>query len=155
MIDRIIATFPEAWRGLAELAASPIAWIPRLQQVLIGFFLDSASGWSVTAKCVLLLFPLLLGLAAAWCTGLAVYTLPFRSRRIDFISTLLMAWWDAARAVWMFWGGLARGGGGAGGWLATVGPPPVTLALRAGPQPVTPPLGATRRSAGPSIPPAL
>src|SRR5439155_1289658 len=72
MIDRIIATFPEAWRGLAELAASPIAWIPRLQQILIGFFLDSASAGSVTAKCVLLLFPLLLGLAAAWCTGLAV-----------------------------------------------------------------------------------
>src|SRR2546425_11818619 len=95
MIDRLIAAFPEAWRGVAELAAAPIAWLPRLQQILIGFFLDSASGWAVAAKCVLLLFPVLLGVAAAWCTGLAVYTLPFRSGRIHFISTLLMAWWDA------------------------------------------------------------
>src|SRR5437899_608348 len=71
MIDRLIAAFPEAWRGVAELAASPIAWLPRLQQILIGFFLDSASGWAVAAKCVLLLFPVLLGVAAAWCTGLA------------------------------------------------------------------------------------
>src|SRR3989442_2760364 len=72
MIDRLIAAFPEAWRGVAELAAAPIAWLPRLQQILIGFFLDSASGWAVAAKCVLLLFPVLLGVAAAWCTGLAV-----------------------------------------------------------------------------------
>src|SRR2546427_781752 len=90
MIGRLIAAFPEAWRGVAELAAAPIAWLPRLQQILIGFFLDSASGWAVAAKCVLLLFPVLLGVAAAWCTGLAVYTLPFRSGRIHFISTLLM-----------------------------------------------------------------
>src|SRR5436190_19760037 len=105
MIDRIIATFPEAWRGLAELAASPIAWIPRLQQDLIGFFLDSPSGGSVTAKSVPLLFPLLLGLAAAWCTGLAVYSLQFRSRRMDCPSPLWMAWGAGARAVWMFRGG--------------------------------------------------
>src|SRR5437867_4377557 len=110
MIDRLIAAFPEAWRGVAELAAAPIAWLPRLQQILIGFFLDSASGWAVAAKCALLLFPVLLGVAAAWCTGLAVYTLPFRSGRIHFISTLLMAWWDAARAVWMYWVGMIRVG---------------------------------------------
>src|SRR5439155_465958 len=145
MIDRIIATFPEAWRGLAELAASPIAWIPRLQQILIGFFLDSASAGSVTAKCVLLLFPLLLGLAAAWCTGLAVYSLPFRSRRIDFISTLLMAWWDAARAVWMFWVGLVRVGAVMVGWLATLGHLAVTLLFGAARQLVTLPMAVTGR----------
>ena len=145
MIDRIIATFPEAWRGLAELAASPIAWIPRLQQILIGFFLDSASAGSVTAKCLLLLFPLLLGLAAAWCTGLAVYSLPFRSRRIDFISTLLMAWWDAARAVWMFWVGLVRVGAVMVGWLATLGHLAVTLLFGAARQLVTLPMAVTGR----------
>src|SRR5437870_13684730 len=118
MIDRLIAAFPEAWRGVAELAAAPIAWLPRLQQILIGFFLDSASGWAVAAKCVLLLFPLLLGVAAAWCTGLAVYKLPCRSGRIHFISTLLMARWDAARAVWMYRVGLIRVACVLAGWVA-------------------------------------
>src|SRR5437773_6361366 len=151
MIDRIIATFPEAWRGLAELAASPIAWIPRLQQILIGFFLDSASAGSVTAKCVLLLFPLLLGLAAAWCTGLAVYSLPFRSRRIDFISTLLMAWWDAARAVWMFWVGLVRVGAVMVGWLATLGHLG-NAPLRRGPPARHPADGGDRSDVGPILP---
>src|SRR2546425_7462245 len=137
MIDRLIAAFPEAWRGVAELAAAPIAWLPRLQQILIGFFLDSASGWAVAAKCVLLLFPVLLGVAAAWCTGLAVYTLPFRSGRIHFISTLLMAWWDAARAVWMFWVGMIRVGAVLVGWLVTLAHLAVKLVFGAARQLVT------------------
>src|SRR6267143_5804215 len=106
MIDRLIARFPEAWRDLAELVAAPIVWVPRLQQMLFSFFLDSSSVWSATLKYVLLLFPVLLGLAAAWCTGLAVYTLPFRSRRVEFVSTVLLTWWDAARAAWMYWVGI-------------------------------------------------
>lgn len=76
MIDQITARLPGAWRELAELAAAPIAWVPRLQQVLLDFFLDSSSPWSTAGKCIALLFPALLGLAAAWCTGLAIYTLP-------------------------------------------------------------------------------
>src|SRR3989475_2692024 len=145
MIDRLIAAFPEAWRGVAELAAAPIAWLPRLQQILIGFFLDSASGWAVAAKCVLLLFPVLLGVAAAWCTGLAVYTLPFRSGRIHFISTLLMAWWDAARAVWMFWVGMIRVGAVLVGWLVTLAHLAVKLVFGAARQLVTLPMVMTGR----------
>ena len=145
MIDRLIAAFPEAWRGVAELAAAPIAWLPRLQQILIGFFLDSASGWAVAAKCALLLFPVLLGVAAAWCTGLAVYTLPFRSGRIHFISTLLMAWWDAARAVWMFWVGMIRVGAVLVGWLVTLAHLAVKLVFGAARQLVTLPMAVTGR----------
>src|SRR3989442_10708439 len=145
MIDRLIAAFPEAWRGVAELAAAPIAWLPRLQQILIGFFLDSASGWAVAAKCVLLLFPVLLGVAAAWCTGLAVYTLPFRSGRIHFISTLLMSWWDAARAVWMFWVGMIRVRAVLFGWLVTRAHLAAKLGFCDGRQIFTPPIAVTGR----------
>src|SRR5436309_2089899 len=155
MIDRLIAAFPEAWRGVAELAAAPIAWLPRLQQILIGFFLDSASGWAVAAKCALLLFPVLLGVAAAWCTGLAVYTLPFRSGRIHFISTLLMAWWDAARAVWMYWVGMIRVGAVLVGWLATLAHLAVKLVLGAARQLVTLPMAATVRQTGEKFHPGL
>ncbi|OLB03826.1 MAG: hypothetical protein AUH14_12440 [Candidatus Rokubacteria bacterium 13_2_20CM_69_15_1] len=145
MIDRFIAMVPDAWRDVAELGATPIAWLPRLQQVLIGFFFDSVSGWSVAAKCVLLLFPVLLGLAAAWCTGLAVYTLPFRSRRIEFVSTILMTWWDAARAVWMYWIGMVRVGAVLVGWLVTLAHLAVKLAFEAARQLVTLPMAVTGR----------
>jgi hypothetical protein len=43
-----------------------------------------------------------------WSTQLSIYTLPFRSNRIKFITTLLLSWWDGARAVWLFWVGLFR-----------------------------------------------
>jgi hypothetical protein len=117
MIDRIIARLPEAWRELAELAAAPIAWVPRLQQMLVSFFLDTSSAWSAAAKYVFLLSPVLLGLAAIWCTGLSVYTLPFRSGRTRIVSLLLLAWWDAARMVWMYWTGIVRFAGVAAGWI--------------------------------------
>ena len=120
MIDRIMGRLPEAWRELIELAAAPIAWLPRLQHMAINFFFDSPSGWAAAAKFVFLLLPVLLGFAAIWCTGFSIYTLPFRSRRIDFVSTLLMTWWDAARAIWMYWIGMLRMGAVVIGWLVTL-----------------------------------
>jgi hypothetical protein len=145
MIDRFIAMVPEAWRDVAELAAAPIAWLPKLQQVLIGFFLDSPSGWAAAGKYVFVLLPVLLALAAAWCTGLAVYTLPFRSRRVEFISTLLMTWWDAARAAWMFWVGMVRMGAVVVGWLVTFLHLAVKLAFGAVRQLVLLPMAVTGR----------
>ena len=145
MIERIIASLPEGWRELAELAAAPIVWIPRLQQTLLGFFLDSSSAWAAAAKYVFVLFPVLLGLAAVWCTGLAVYTVPFRSRRINFISTLLMTWWDAARAAWMYWVGVLRMGAIVIGWLVTLATLAVKLVFEAVRQLVLLPLSVTGR----------
>ena len=145
MIERIIGSLPEAWRDLAELAAAPIVWIPRLQQTLLGFFLDSSSAWAAAAKYVFVLFPVLLGLAAVWCTGLAVYTVPFRSRRINFIATLLMTWWDAARAAWMYWVGVMRMGAIVIGWLVTLATLAVKLVFEAVRQLVLLPLSVTGR----------
>jgi hypothetical protein len=126
MIDRMIARLPEAWRELVELVAAPIAWVPRLQQTLAGFFMDSPSGWSAAAKYVFLLFPALLGLVAIWCTALSIYTLPFRAGRGRLVSLFLLAWWDAARVVWMYWVGIVRFAGVAVGWILGL----MRLALR-------------------------
>jgi len=116
MIDRIIARLPEAWRGAAELLAAPIAWVPVLQQALLSFFLESPSGWVAATKYIFLLFPVLLGVVAIWCTGLSVYTLPFRSGRTRFVSLVLLAWWDAALTVWLYWVGMVRVVGVMLGW---------------------------------------
>lgn len=108
MLAQTIGRLPEPWRALTTLLLVPVVWIPRLQSTLIGFFFDHSSGWTVTAKYALLAFPTLLGLTAVWCTQLSLYTLPFRSRRVDFISTLLVTWWTAAVAVLMYWVGIIR-----------------------------------------------
>jgi hypothetical protein len=121
MLEHIVARVPERWRELAELLVAPIVWIPHLQRLIADFFLESSSPWTALAKYVLLLFPLLLAVAGLWCTQLSVYTLPFRSRRVAFVSTMLVMWWDAARAIWLYWVGLFRMGMVLAGWLFTLG----------------------------------
>jgi hypothetical protein len=116
MIDRIIGKLPEAWRGPAELLAAPIAWVPVLQQTLMSFFFEPQPGWMAALKYIFLLFPVLLGVVAVWSTGLSVYTLPFRSGRTRFVSLVLLAWWDAALSVWLYWVGMVRVVGVVLGW---------------------------------------
>jgi len=86
----------------------PIAWILPMQRAILDFFLHSSSPWIAAGKFLFLLFPLLLWLGIIWCTQLSLYTVPFRSKRINFITSLLLSWWDGARAVWLFWTGLFR-----------------------------------------------
>jgi hypothetical protein len=119
-MEQIISSFPQQWQEIIALLLGPVGWIPRLQYVLMDFFLHSPSPWVAAAKYVLLLFPALLGLAALWCTQLSIYTLPFRNGRVHFVSALLLTWWDAARAVWLYWTGLVRFVGVAFGWLVIV-----------------------------------
>ena len=116
MLNQIIHLFPETWRGVVEILLTPISWIPAMQEGVVRFFLESGSGWGLTAKTVFLLPPLFLWIAAIWSTQLAVYTLPFRSRRVSFISAMLITWWDGARTVWMYWTGLGRFAAVALGW---------------------------------------
>ncbi|HSF07317.1 MAG TPA: hypothetical protein VLG10_16160 [Methylomirabilota bacterium] len=121
MLEHMVARVPERWREIAELLVAPIVWIPHLQRLVADFFLESSSPWTALAKYVLLLFPLLLAIAGLWCTQLSLYTLPFRSRRVPFVSTMLVMWWDAARAVWLYWVGLFRMGMVIAGWMFTLG----------------------------------
>ena len=119
-MEQIISSFPQQWQEIIALLLGPVGWIPRLQYVLLDFFLHSPSPWVAAAKYVLLLFPALLGLAALWCTQLSIYTVPFRNGRVHFVSALLLTWWDAARAVWLYWTGLIRFVGVALGWIVIV-----------------------------------
>lgn len=121
MFERIVDMVPEQWQGIVEVLLAPLSWIPGMQQWLIGFFLDGSTGWMALAKVLFLLFPVFLWIGAIWCTQLSIYTLPFRSNRLDYLTMMLLAWWDAARAVWLYWVGLFRVFGVALGWLFSLG----------------------------------
>lgn len=120
MLDPLFEMVPEHWRNLIAILAVPIQWIPNMQAWLIDFFLDSPSPWIAAFKFAFFLFPVLLWTAAIWITQLSIYTLPFRSRRLSFFTMILLAWWDAARAVWLYWVGLFRIAVVAVGWLFTL-----------------------------------
>ena len=111
---------PRTWQQVLEFLLTPLSWIPAMQQTLLVFFLQSDSGWAAAGKFLFLLFPLLLFVCAIWCTQLSLYTLPFRSGRIKFASAMLVAWWDGARAVWLFWVGLIRAAIVLTGWAFTL-----------------------------------
>ena len=122
---------PERWREVIETLLAPIGWVPRMQDVLLAFFFAASEPWVTAVKYVFLLFPALLGIGAIWVTLLSLYTLPFRAGRVRFVSMMLLAWWDAARSVWLYWVGVVRVAAVAVGWLVSLGALIVRLAVDA------------------------
>jgi hypothetical protein len=121
MNDELSQVVPDPWRSLLHFLAIPLSWIPDMQQALVGFVFSSATGWLAGVYYLLLLFPVLLWIGAVWCTHFTLYTLPFRSGRIELMKMLLLAWWDTAFAIWMYWIGLARFVLVVAGWFFTLG----------------------------------
>src|SRR3989441_9160035 len=117
MLAKAFQDVPETWKDLFEMLAALVSWIPGMQEALFDFFTDSSSGWAAAGKALFLLMPILLWLSAVWCTQLLLYTLPFRSGRLSVSSTMLLAWWDAARMIWLYWVGLVRLAGVTVGWV--------------------------------------
>ncbi len=115
----LIHQIPEPWRQLTDVLIAPLAWIPRLQHTLWDFFFAPGPWWLVTLKYLFLVFPALLAIAAVWCTQLSIYTLPFRSGRAQFIPTMMLTWWDAVRAIWLYWVGMVRFVAVVLGWVVT------------------------------------
>ncbi len=146
---------PERWQDVIQLLLGPIAWVPRLQEVLLAFFLNPATSWVTGAKYVFLLFPALLGVAAVWITLLSLYTLPFRSRRVHFVAMMLLAWWDAARAVTLYWVGVLRVAVVAVGWVFSLAALTVRLVVEAIHRLATTPITLTTRMAHRYIAPGL
>jgi hypothetical protein len=122
---------PERWQDAVEFLLAPIAWVPRMQDALLAFFLAPAARWTMAAKYVFLLFPALLAVGAIWITLLSLYTLPFRSARLRFVSLMLLVWWDAARSVWLYWVGVVRVAAVSVGWLFSLGALAVRLVVEA------------------------
>jgi hypothetical protein len=126
MLNSVVAADANLWQAVFRLLLAPISWIPGMQRWLLHFFLSSSSGWAAALKLIFLLLPVLLFVAAIWCTLLSLYTILFRSARVKFAGMVVLSWWDAARAVWFYWVGLFRLGVVAIGWCMTL----ARLALR-------------------------
>ncbi|HMF88403.1 MAG TPA: hypothetical protein VK575_10000 [Gemmatimonadaceae bacterium] len=117
MFDALIELLPAEWRAAATVLTAPLRWIPEWQGLLLGSITSGSSAIAVVVATVTLLVPALLLVAGTWCTMLSLYTLPFRSGRGGFITSLLMAWWDAGRCIWLFWTGMIRVGVALVGWV--------------------------------------
>ena len=117
MLQSVQNLVPAEWSGTFETLSAPIAWIPSWQSAMLNFAWYGASPAEMLLKRLLVMGPMLLLVAAMWSTMVSLYTLPFRSARGAFLTSVLTAWWDAGRTIWFFWAGLVRLGVVLTGWL--------------------------------------
>jgi hypothetical protein len=98
------------------LLTAPLRWLGQWQPAMLSSLINGHPAARVFTW-VVLLVPVLVLMAGAWCTAASLYTLPFRSGRGHFMTALLMTWWDAARCIWLFWTGMLRVGVALVGWV--------------------------------------
>ena len=117
MFEALISYLPSEWHRAVEFIGAPLWWIPEWQSALIDFSWYADSAWGVVLRRFFLLLPILLLIVAVWSTMLSVYTLPFRSHRGKFLTTIALGWWDTGRGIWFFWTGVMRFAALLVGWV--------------------------------------
>jgi hypothetical protein len=65
-------------------------------------------GWMIWLKRVYLMLPVLAIILGCWVTSVSLATLIIRHRRSEFITALLITWWDLAKAILAFWVGTGK-----------------------------------------------
>jgi hypothetical protein len=108
MFETFAALFPANWRPAVLALTAPLRWLAEWQPALAHLMYDNRSTLAIVGISGLLLIPVLVVAMGSWCTMLSLYTIPFRSGRGHFLTTLLMTWWDAGRCIWLFWAGMIR-----------------------------------------------
>jgi len=116
MFEAFAQLFPADWQGAVLTLLAPMRWLAGWQSSLGNAWLGGGSAGHVLSW-IALLFPALLLAAGMWCTLASIYTLPFRSGRGAVITSMLMAWWDAGRVIWLFWTGMLRVAVAFVGWI--------------------------------------
>ncbi|HET9775361.1 MAG TPA: hypothetical protein VFP77_02205 [Gemmatimonadaceae bacterium] len=116
MFEAFAQLFPADWQGAVLTLLAPMRWLAAWQSSLGSAWLGGHSAAGALSWFALL-FPALLLAAGMWCTLASIYTLPFRSGRGAVITSMLMAWWDAGRVIWLFWTGMLRVAVAFVGWI--------------------------------------
>jgi hypothetical protein len=116
MFESFAKLFPADWQGAVLTLLAPMRWLAAWQSS-ITIASSHGSAGARTLALITVLVPALLLAAGMWCTVASLYTLPFRSARGAFITSMLMAWWDAGRCIWLFWTGMLRVGVALLGWV--------------------------------------
>ena len=117
MFESFAQLFPAEWRGAILALTAPFRALAEWQASLFRLPLVTDSPLAIGIAAATLLVPALLVVVGMWCTVASLYTLPFRSGRGGFLTSLLMTWWDAGRCIWLFWAGMLRVGIALVGWV--------------------------------------
>src|SRR2546422_172701 len=108
MLNEIEQLLPPQWRGVFKVATVPLAWLGPFQSGLFSLVWSTNPMWAIPFKRFFLLLPVICTVVGLWCSMISLYSLVFRPYRVKFITSILILWWDAVRAVWLFWAGMLR-----------------------------------------------
>jgi hypothetical protein len=64
--------------------------------------------WMMLIKRIFILLPVLAVIMACWLSIASLLTVIFRQSRRQFITTLIITWWDLGKAIMSFWGGIVN-----------------------------------------------
>ena len=96
---------------MSQQAQYWIETVALLQPVKTAFLFAWGAGdpfWLLALKRIFLLMPLGAVVLGYWTSVLSLPTVVVRAKRRTFVSLVLVTWWDLARAVFTFWGGVFR-----------------------------------------------
>ena len=95
--------------GLWEAVLS-VLFFPLLFQ---NGFIDFAWGagnsfWIMTAKRIFVLLPVMAIILGCWVSIACVLTVVVRQNRREFLTGMLITWWDLGKSIVYFWGGILK-----------------------------------------------
>lgn len=95
--------------GTTQLILSVLFFPSFFQGAMMAFAWGAGDAvWVASLKRVFLLLPFGAVVLGLWTTILCLLTVVIRQRRREFITKLLLTWWDLGRATFNFWGGIFR-----------------------------------------------
>ena len=99
----------ETTNGLVNVLLSILLFPMYFQSAFIAFAWGLNSPfWLMLMKRIFLLLPVLAAILGCWLTVASSLTIIFRQNRRQFITTLIITWWDLGKAIVAFWGGLVN-----------------------------------------------
>lgn len=93
------------WRAILSVLFFPIFF----QESLIQFAWGATDpDWLMLLKRIYLLVPSAVFILGCWITSASLLSVLFRQNRREFITEVIVTWWDFGRSLFSFWGGVFR-----------------------------------------------
>lgn len=95
--------------GLVKIVIAVLFFPLLFQEQFINFaWGDLDVFWMMMTKRGFLLLPVLALILGCWVSIACLLTVIFRQNRREFLTSLLITWWDLGKSIVMFWGGILK-----------------------------------------------
>ncbi|OGC75856.1 MAG: hypothetical protein A2145_05135 [candidate division Zixibacteria bacterium RBG_16_40_9] len=95
--------------GMVKIVLSVLLFPLFFQESFISFVWGTEDQlWLMLGKRLFLLLPVFAILLGCWVSIASLTTVLIRQKRIEFLTLLLVTWWDLGKSIVYFWGGIIK-----------------------------------------------